>query len=124
MSFPLLLCPPDHFCIAYEINPWMHREANADTEKARAQWRNLKETLERSGATIELIDPQPGLPDMVFTANAGLVRGRQFIPSSFFHKERQGEAPFFIDWFRGRGFEVISVPSGLAFEGEGDALYC
>lgn len=120
----LLLCPPDYYGIEYEINPWMDRRQNADPERARTQWQGLYERLGALGCEIELLSPQPRLPDMVFTANAGLAVGRRFIPSNFRHPERQGEEPLFRAWFEQRGYEVLRLPEGLFFEGEGDALCC
>lgn len=120
----LLLCPPDYYGIEYEINPWMHRARNADSESARAQWAGLRDTLMSLGCQIERLLPQPGLPDLVFTANAGLVIGRRFILSNFRHKERRGEAVHFERWFAEHGFEVVKLPPKLVFEGEGDALFC
>jgi len=120
----LLLCPPDHYGIEYEINPWMSRARDAQPELARSQWQALRDTLESLGAQIELIAPQPRLPDMVFTANAGLVVGNRFIRSNFRHVERRGEEPYFEAWFATRGFAVEHLPADLFFEGEGDALFC
>jgi N-dimethylarginine dimethylaminohydrolase len=120
----LLLCPPDHFGIEYEINAWMHRERGADRVAARAQWQNLCAALLECGAQIELVAPQPGLPDMVFTANAGLVIGGRVILSSFRHPQRRGEAAHFAHWFEQNGWEIIRLPEDLFFEGEGDALWC
>ena len=37
----LLLCPPDHYAIEYEINPWMSRARAADTPRGR--WEFLAE---------------------------------------------------------------------------------
>jgi N-dimethylarginine dimethylaminohydrolase len=124
MNRTLLLCPPDYYGIEYEINPWMHKEHGADRTLTVTQWRNLYETLLRLGAEVEMIAPRPGLPDMVFTANAGLVVGRKAILSNFRHKERQGEAEHFSRWFERRGFEVVRLAERLVFEGEGDALFC
>lgn len=120
----LLLCPPDHYGIEYEINPWMRRSRNAEPALARAQWQGLRDQLAALGADVEIIAPQPKLPDMVFTANAGLVAGRCFIRSNFRFKERCGEAPHFERWFAERGYEVVTLPEGTLFEGEGDALFC
>ncbi len=64
-----------------------------------------------------------GLPDLVFTANAGLVAGRTFIRSNFRHPERQGEEPVVEREFRRRGFRVMTLPRAFNFEGEGDALW-
>ncbi len=119
----LLLCPPDHYGIEYEINPWMSRSRAADVPLTQAQWQGLHAKLTELKARIALIEPQPRLPDMVFTANAGLTVGRKFIPSNFRHQERAGEAPFFAQWMETRGYEVIWLPPELYFEGEGDALF-
>jgi N-dimethylarginine dimethylaminohydrolase len=120
----LLLCPPDYYGIEYEINPWMDRTHNASPDLARAQWTRLKETLRSLGCQIELVLPQPKLPDMVFTANAGLVSGKKFIPSTFRFPQRQGEEVFFRNWFLEHGYRAITLPDDLYFEGEGDALFC
>jgi N-dimethylarginine dimethylaminohydrolase len=119
----LLLCAPDYYGIEYEINPWMSREKGADIELAKLQWRGLHRRLSSLPATINLVPPQPKLPDMVFTANAGLTVGRKFIPSNFRHEERAGEARHFASWMEKRGYEVLWLPKNLFFEGEGDALF-
>ena len=120
----LLLCPPDFYGIEYEINPWMNRADNVLPELARSQWNGLHQVLTSLGAGTELIAPQQKLPDMVFSANAGLVSGRKFIRSNFRFAERRGEEPHFEKWFAERGYEVVRLPEALYFEGEGDALFC
>jgi N-dimethylarginine dimethylaminohydrolase len=119
----LLLCAPDYYDIEYEINPWMSRKRGAQTELAKSQWRGLYDKLGSLDTTIELVPPQPKLPDMVFTANAGLAVGRKFIPSNFRHQERAGEAPHFARWMEEHGYEVCWLSKNLYFEGEGDALF-
>jgi N-dimethylarginine dimethylaminohydrolase len=118
----LLVCPPDHYRIDYEINPWMDRTRAADPERAREQWNGLMQILEGVGAELERIRPEPGLPDMVFTANAGVVVKGIAVPSRFRHPERQGEEAFFEKWFRQQGFDVHRLDPGLYFEGAGDLL--
>lgn len=95
----LLLCPPEHYGIEYEINPWMHRAQQAVSAVAASQWQQLKEQLQSLGCVVELIEPEPGLPDMVFTANAGLVVGNRFIRSNFRFPQRRGEEQHFEQWF-------------------------
>jgi len=116
------MCPPVHFGVLYEINPWMHREVRVDPTKARAEWDGLVRTLRDAGAEVELLDPVEGLPDLVFTANAGVVNGRQFVPARFRHPERAGEVPHDVDWFTSRGFTVDELPDDVHHEGAGDAL--
>jgi N-dimethylarginine dimethylaminohydrolase len=102
----------------------MNRACKTDAVRAAAQWEELRKTLLSIGCAVEVIDPQPGLPDMVFTANAGVVVGKQFIRANFRHRERQGEALFFEKWFSAHEYEVVRLPESLIFEGEGDALFC
>ena len=120
----LLMCPPDHYGIEYEINPWMSRSRGADNPRAARQWRALHDTLVGLGANVSLVEPVPGLPDMVFTANAGMMFRRQFISSQFRHAVRARESAHFERWFAEAGFDVQRLPEGMFFEGAGDALFC
>lgn len=117
-----LMCPPEHFDVLYAINPWMHREVRVNPGKARAQWEALVTILKQAGAEVEIIDAVPGFPDMVFTANAGVLNGKRFVPSRFFHPERSGESEKFAGWFADHGFSVHMLEEGLHLEGAGDAL--
>jgi N-dimethylarginine dimethylaminohydrolase len=116
------MCPPEHFGVLYEINPWMQREVAVDLDRARGQWGDLVSTLTEAGADVELLEPQPGLPDLVFTANAGTVNNGRYVPSRFRHPNRQPEVEVDVAWFAGHGFEVASLPEGTCHEGAGDAL--
>jgi N-dimethylarginine dimethylaminohydrolase len=119
----LLLCAPDHYSIEYEINPWMSRARGADTPVVQAQWRGLHEKLLSLDCDVQLVPGAPKLPDMVFTANAGLTVGKVFIPSNFRHPERAAEAPLFAQWMAEHGYEIRWLPQDQYFEGEGDALF-
>ncbi|MEM8604984.1 MAG: arginine deiminase-related protein, partial [Cyanobacteria bacterium P01_H01_bin.121] len=120
----ILMCPPHHYDVDYVINPWMEGNIHKSSrEKAATQWQQLFEIIKQHpNATVDLVDPASGWPDMVFTANAGLVLGDQVVLSRFFHKERQGEEPHFKAWFEAQGFTVHELPPELPFEGAGDAL--
>jgi N-dimethylarginine dimethylaminohydrolase len=119
----LLVCPPDYFGIEYEINPWMRLSNRVDHERAVRQWHELMRVLDHeAGAALERMTPVPGLPDLVFTANAGVVVGRTAVVSRFRYPERQREEAYFEDWFRTHGYEVMTLDKGLYFEGAGDLL--
>ena len=118
----ILMCAPHHYDVDYVINPWMEGNVHRSSrERAEDQWQGLYKTL-KEYATVDLVEPQSGWPDMVFTANAGLVLGDRVVLSRFFHPERQGEEPHFQRWFEENGFEVFTLPQSLPFEGAGDAL--
>jgi N-dimethylarginine dimethylaminohydrolase len=121
----LLMCPPTYYGIEYEINPWMSRSQQSHRQQAQQQWEALQRLIEEQlGVKLCLVMPGPGLPDMVFTANAGLVWNNKFISSNFRYEVRRGESAHFENWFRDRGFEVIQLPQDYRFEGEGDLLKC
>ncbi len=120
----ILMCPPKYYGIHYEINPWMRQSQQANREEATRQWNALRTILEQCGARISLLEPQPGLPDLVFTANAALIYGQRAFLSQFRHAERQGEEKFDAEWLSRAGFQVERLPAGMYFEGAGDALFC
>ncbi len=119
-----LMCEPRYFDVCYVINPWMAgNEGKVDKKLAEKQWQNLHDILARR-ATIRLIEPVAGLPDMVFTANGGFVcRNHQVIISSFRHTERQAESGHFKKFFADSGYRISTLGSSIYFEGAGDALY-
>lgn len=123
MRQKILMCPPDFFGVDYVINPWMHGHVGqSDHALALKQWNALYDLL-RAHADVALVPPQPGWPDMVFTANAGLVWRDRVVVSRFHAPERQGETPYFADWFRENGFLEADWPPDVPFEGAGDALF-
>jgi len=119
----LLMCPPEHYAIRYVINPWMKLSRQTNAEKADQQWNRLFEILSGLASRIRLIHAPAGLPDMVFTANAGLPVGKLFFVSRFRYRQRRPEAEHFKAWFEKRGFEIAEFPAGIFFEGAGDALF-
>jgi N-dimethylarginine dimethylaminohydrolase len=114
------MCPPEYFEVAYVINPWMAGKV-VNRVLAHQQWAALT-TLIGAVATVEHIGGVAGLPDMVFTANAGVVLGRACVLSRFRMAERRGEETHFARWFRAHDFNVLTLPPDLPFEGAGDAL--
>jgi N-dimethylarginine dimethylaminohydrolase len=119
----VLMCPPDHFEVTYVINPWMVGQfARTSGAIARAQWTALSDAIARH-ARVVLESPRPALPDIVFTANAGLVLGDKVIVSRFRSIERRGEEPYHRAWFAENGFEILDWPEDVPFEGAGDALF-
>jgi N-dimethylarginine dimethylaminohydrolase len=120
----ILMCPPDFYGIEYEINPWMSRSIPSDAVRSREQWQALHDLLMKLGVDVRLMEPVKGLPDLVFTANAGLVWNDTVFLASFRHSARQGETPVDDAWFRSTGFKTLSLPAPMNFEGAGDALFC
>ncbi len=118
-----LMCAPDHYDVDYIINPWMEGNIHKSSrDRAVEQWQGLFQVI-KERAIVDLVPPAKGWPDMVFTANAGLVLGDKAVVSRFYHPERQGEEPHFKAWFEEHGFTTYELPKDLPFEGAGDALF-
>jgi N-dimethylarginine dimethylaminohydrolase len=128
----LLMCRPEHFAVTYAINPWMDpqswaREERAHAAASRQEWLGLHRSLARLGSAIELVPPAPGMPDLVFTANAAVVLDRTALLARFRHMERQREESHFEAAFRGlQAHGIIDavrrLPEGLVLEGAGDCV--
>ncbi|KOU20547.1 amidinotransferase [Streptomyces sp. WM6372] len=116
-----LMCRPSHFEVVYAINPWMDPEKPVDADLAVLQWERLRELYRELGHTVELIDPVPGLPDMVYAANGATVVDGRVLGARFRNAERVAEGPAYLDWFRENGFTELHDPEYVN-EGEGDFL--
>ena len=122
MTQHLLMCPPDYFRVQYVINPWMENKIGTiDPHIARKQWTDFYQSL-KEFTSVELIAQESNAPDMVFTANAGLLLGKKIVLSRFKFAERRSEESYFCSWFEKQGYEIIQMPESVHFEGTGDAL--
>jgi arginine dihydrolase len=117
-----LMCPPRYFTVSYRINPWMDPTQPVDAARAMAQWTALAGTYRALGHTVEVIDPEPGLPDMVFAANAGTVIDGVVLGARFRNAERAAEAAHYQRWFVAHGARDMVMPSAVN-EGEGDLIW-
>jgi N-dimethylarginine dimethylaminohydrolase len=117
-----LMCPPSFFAVTYSINPWMQPGRPVDLARVMAQWATLADTYRALGHTVELVEPEPGLPDMVFAANSGTVIDGVVLGARFRHPERIPEAEHYRRWFVERGMADVVMPS-VVNEGEGDLVW-
>ncbi len=115
-----LMCPPAHFAVEYAINPWMVPGVPVDRELALAQWDRLRRTYLDLGHAVDVLAPEPGLPDMVYAANGATVLGGVVLGARFRHPQRADEADAHASWFRRAGLPVIEPE--FVNEGEGDLL--
>ncbi|WUT32864.1 amidinotransferase [Streptomyces sp. NBC_00691] len=115
------MCPPTHFTVTYSINPWMDPTKPVDLPLALTQWEDLRDRYLALGHTVELLVPDPALPDMVFAANGATVVDGRVLGARFAHAERTAEAAAHLAWFRGNGWaaEDVRDPEHIN-EGEGD----
>lgn len=115
-----VMCAPDHFAVEYAINPWMDIAVGVDRPRAMLQWEVLRNTYLSLGHHVDLVPPMDGQPDMVFSANGGLVVGHRAYGARFTFAERAAEGPAFAEWMRHQGI-TVTEPT-FTNEGEGDFL--
>jgi len=117
-----LMCSPAHFAVTYAINPWMRPEDPTDAANAVRQWSELRQAYLDLGHEVRTIEPVAGLPDMVFSANGGVVIDGKVIGTRFRYPQRAAEAGAYMNWFRANGYPQAVTP-GHVLEGEGDILF-
>ncbi len=115
------MCPPEHFAVQYAINPWMDPNTPVDTELAVKQWERLRETYLSLGHTVHLLDPRPGLPDMVYAANGAFVIDGTVYGARFAYPQRAAEAAAHQQFYDGGGWRLVAPTQ--TNEGEGDFAY-
>uniref|UniRef100_A0AC34RIW7 Amidinotransferase n=1 Tax=Panagrolaimus sp. JU765 TaxID=591449 RepID=A0AC34RIW7_9BILA len=120
----ILMVRPTFFDVVYSINPWMDPKKKVDKEKANQQWETLKSAIENAGAKVHVMEATGAehYVDMVFAANAAVVRHNKAYLANFQFPERKGERFFFDKWFKDNGFETF-YDFDIPFEGAGDALW-
>lgn len=116
-----LMCEPTHFRVDYAINPWMDPSTPVDTDLARKQWQGLREALVELGHTVHLLEPEPGLPDMVYAANGALVINGTAYGAQFRYPQRAAEADAHRRWYERNGWRYVAPQA--TNEGEGDLAY-
>ena len=116
-----VMCPPTFFAVRYSINPWMRPDDPVDVERAGRQWRRLRDQLVSLGHHVDVMTPDRALPDLVFTANGGIVVGDRALVPRFRHTERRDESAVFAAAFAGLGIPDVQ-PAEYVNEGEGDFL--
>ena len=115
-----VMTAPWFFAVDYTINPWMDTGTAVDIDVATAQWENVRDTYRRLGHTVDLVEPVPGLPDMVYAANGGLIVNDKAIVARFKYPQRAGESIAYAEWMRSNGHTPVCTR--YVNEGQGDLL--
>jgi len=130
----ILVCNPEYFEVSYSINPFMvptDWEINKEKYyiRAKSEWKRFVTELQKiTDVDLHNIPPSPGIPDLVFTANAGSVLNKKALLSRFKHSQRQAEEPYFLTMFEELKKKKIidtieTMPDDIFFEGCGDCLW-
>lgn len=115
------MCRPTYFDVEYSINPWMNPNKPISRELAMAQWQVLVDLVVSLGHRVDVIEPLPGLPDMVFAANGAAVVAHRALVARFRYPQRAKEASAYLEWFRAGGYAEVRQAEHTS-EGQGDFL--
>ncbi|OXM50765.1 dimethylargininase [Amycolatopsis alba] len=116
-----LMVSPAYFAVEYSINPWMDPGKPTDTKLAITQWEWLRDLYVELGHRVDLLDPVPGLPDMVYAANGATVVNGRALVARFRHRHRRPESAAHLKWFTEHGYPDVQQAK-WDNEGEGDFL--
>jgi N-dimethylarginine dimethylaminohydrolase len=114
------MTPPQFFAVDYAINPWMDTTNPVDRGVAIAQWQHLRDVYRQLGHIVDLVEPVPGLPDMVYAANGGLILDGTAVVARFKYPQRQHESEAYAEWLRSHGYRPVQTRH--VNEGQGDLL--
>ena len=111
-----------NFSAEQAINPY-YFDSHTDVSVAQAEHDAIKDALQSAGISVVTVTSPVNSQDGVYTANWALVRGNKAIPARL-PNVRKAEEAYARAILRDMGKEIIEVPEGLRFSGQGDALAC
>lgn len=111
-----------NFSAEQAINPY-YFDSHTNTSLAQTEHDSIRSALESAGVKVITVPSPTDSQDGVYTANWALVRGNKAIPARL-PNVRKAEEAYARQKLRELGKELIEVPEGLRFSGQGDALAC
>lgn len=111
-----------NFSAKQAINPY-YFDSHTDTSLAQREHDSIRHALESAGVEVITTPSPKESQDGVYTANWALVRGNKAVPARL-PNVRKAEEAYARETLRELGKEIIEVPEGLRFSGQGDALAC
>lgn len=111
-----------HFSAQQAINPY-YGDPNVDQTLASSEHHSIADALSSAGVKIVSVPSPTGSQDGVYTANWALVRGDTAVLARL-PEVRRAEETYAEARLNELGKNVVHVPEGLKFSGQGDALIC
>lgn len=111
-----------HFSAEKAINPY-YGDPEVNQSLASKEHQSIVSALSNAGIKIVQVPSPTTSQDGVYTANWALVRGDIAIISRL-PEVRKSEEAYAQKVLRELGKEIVHVPEGLKFSGQGDALAC
>ncbi len=119
----VLMSGADFFSDEFAINPHMFKQAPVNIERAKQDHANIRQSFESAGIKVVQVAPPADCQDGVYTANWALCRSNKALMSVLPNK-REAEMPYAEKVLKDLGKEIIKLPPGMHFSGQGDALPC
>jgi N-dimethylarginine dimethylaminohydrolase len=100
----------------------MDPSRQVDRALAVRQWSGLVDAYRSTGHRVDLLEPLPNLPDMVYAANGAIVIDGHTMPARFANPERGGEVAVHTAWHQRNGtlYGGDVQPAIAINEAEGD----
>lgn len=117
----VLMSNANYFSVKAAINPYYHQGETLNIEGAMQEHSTIRDLLIEAGVEVTQVPAPQDSQDGVYTANWALVRGKKAVLSRL-PDVRQAEEAHAEKVLADMGIEVIHVPDGLRFSGQGDAL--
>lgn len=111
-----------HFSAEQAINPY-YGDPHVNTSNATQEHNAIAQLLTQAGVAVTRVPSPTDSQDGVYTANWALVRGDKAILAAL-PNVRKAEEAYAEKVLTNLGKEIIHVPEGLKFSGQGDALPC
>lgn len=118
----VIMSGADYFANDQQINPY-YAEEDVNVAQAIAEHAEIQRLLTEAGVDVIKVSAPNDSQDGVYTANWALVRGDKAVLAHL-PSARKSEEEHARKVLEAQGMEVISVPEGLKFSGQGDALPC
>jgi N-dimethylarginine dimethylaminohydrolase len=112
----------NNFSTEQPINPYYHQDP-IDCDYAAKEHTNICRLLTESGVKVTTVPSPINCQDGVYTANWALIRGDKAVLARL-PNARQNEEAYAEQVLKSLGKQVIHIPDGLKFSGQGDALAC
>jgi N-dimethylarginine dimethylaminohydrolase len=118
----ILMSDANNFSAEQPINPYYHQDS-INRAKAAREHATIRKLLIESGVKVTIVPSPTNCQDGVYTANWALVRGDKAVLARLPNARRNEEA-YAEKILTSLGKQVIHIPDGLKFSGQGDALAC
>ena len=124
----LIMCSPESFQVREVHNYFMEGNiAKVEQETASRDWHTLHDTL-AAMTEVKVVPGEPDCPDMIFSANAALTfafsdKPKVALMSRMVYPSRRAETPVYEAYLRSQGYEILTLPEDVFYEGQGDSLW-